>query len=135
MSKTTTQIEINQNQGIVTFTQNGNRLGPLEISEDNNLEINLGNGFSGKGAQILCMELYTDVSSSKGSPIGTWQRGNPGAQPSPAMAISASGTSIVVDDTNTTTEDEDFFFAVIATDGTTDYSSDPELKVKKTRNR
>ena len=135
MSKTTTQIEINHDsQGKVTFTQNGQRLGPLEITSDNNLEIKLGNGFNTRGAQVLSMDLYTDLSGSKGSSIGTWQRTKPADQPSGDMAVSADGTSILVTDTNATGADDCYFFAVTATDGTQTYSSDPELKVKKTTN-
>ncbi len=136
MSKTTTQIEINHdNQGTVSFTQNGLRLGPLEISSDNNLEIKLGNGFNTRGAQVLSMELYTDLSGSKGDSLGTWERAKPADQPSGDMAISANGTSILVNDTNATGADDCFYFSVTATDGTNNYSSDPELKVKKTTNR
>lgn len=133
MSKTTTAIQINHdNKGNVTFTQNGMTPTVLEISADVNLEIQLGTGFTGSSAQVLSMELFQVVSSQKGGPIGSWQRGNPSHQPSAEVAISAKGNNILVNDTNTTSTDDLFFFSVTATDGTRNYSSDPELRVKKT---
>ena len=48
--------------------------GVLEISDDVNLAIDLGTGFTGNSAQVIAMELFQDVSGSKGAPIGTWQR-------------------------------------------------------------
>ena len=132
MSKTTTTIQINHDgNGNVTFTQNGKTPGVLEISNDVNLEIQLGTGFTGNSAQVISMELFQDVSSSKGTPIGTWQRNNPSLQPSAEVAISAKGKNILVDDTNTSAADDCFFFSVTATDGNRSYSSDPELRVKK----
>ena len=99
MSKTTTTIQINHDgNGKVTFTQNGRTPGVLEISDDVNLEIQLGTGFTGNSAEV---------------------------------AISAKGNNILVNDTNTTGTDDCFFFSVTATDGNRDYSSDPELRVKK----
>jgi hypothetical protein len=135
MSKTTTKIKINHDdQGNVTFTQNGQTPGLLEISGDNNLEVKLGTGFSGSGAKILSMELFTDVNHGKGSSIGTWERSNPSVQPTTDMEIEKKGSHIVVNDTNQTGSDDYYFFAITATDGTNNYSSDPELKVRKTGN-
>ncbi len=132
MSKTTTTIQINHDgNGTVTFTQNGRTPGVLEISDDVTLEIALGTGFTGNSAQVISMELFQDVSSTKGTPVGTWQRGNPSLQPSAEVAISAKGNNILVNDTNTTGADDCFFFSVTATDGNRNYSSDPELRVKR----
>lgn len=132
MSKSTTTIQINlDGKGKCTFTQNGNPVGVLDISDDVNLEIALGTGFTGNSAQVISMELFQDVSSSKGTPVGTWQRGNPTLQPSAEVAISAKGQNILVTDTNTTGSDDCFFFSVTATDGNRNYSSDPELRVRK----
>lgn len=132
MSKSTTTIQINHDaNGNVTFTQNGRTPGVLEISDDVNLEIALGTGFTGNSAQVTSMELFQDVSASKGDPIGTWQRGNPSLQPSAEVAITAKGNNILVTDTNTTADDDCFFFSVTATDGNRNYSSDPELRVRK----
>ena len=133
MSKTTTKIKINHDdQGNVTFTQNGQTPGLLEISSDNNLEVKLGTGFSGNGAKILSMELFNDANHGKGTSIGTWERSNPSVQPSSDMEIEKKGSHIVVNDTNATRTDDFYFFAITATDGTRNYSSDPELKVRKT---
>lgn len=133
MSKSTTKIKINHDdQGNVTFTQNGQTPGLLEISSDNNLEVKLGTGFSGNGAKILSMELFNDANHGKGSSIGTWLRSSPSVQPSEDMEISKKGSHILVDDTNNSGNDDYFFFAITATDGTSNYSSDPELKVRKT---
>jgi hypothetical protein len=132
MSKTTTTIQINHDgNGKVTFTQNGRTPGVLEISDDVNLEIDLGTGFTGSSAQVLSMELYQDISGTKGTPIGTWQRNSPSTQPSAAVAITANGKNILVEDTNTSSADDCFYFSVTATDGNRSYSSDPELRVKK----
>lgn len=135
MSKSTVTIQINHdNKGNVTFTENGSTAGQLEISSDQNLAIQLGTGFSGNGAQITKMELFTDVNHGKGTSIGSWQRTSPSSQPSAALSITENGNNILVGDTNTTTADEYFFFAVTAYDGTNTYSSDPELRVRKTGN-
>jgi hypothetical protein len=132
MSKSTTTIQINHdNAGKVTFTQNGRPPGVLEISDDVDLEIQLGTGFAGASAQVTSMELFQDVSGGKGKPVGTWQRNNPSLQPSGELSITAKGNNILVTDTNTTGADDCFFFSVTATDGNRSYSSDPELKVKK----
>ena len=132
MSKSTTTIQINHDgSGNVTFTQNGKTPGVLEISDDVNLEIALGTGFTGNSAQVIAMELFQDVSASKGAAIGTWQRGQPSFQPSGEVAITAKGNNILVTDTNTTAADDCFFFSVTATDGNRNYSSDPELRVRK----
>lgn len=135
MSKTTITIQINHDsQGKVTFSENGTSPGMLEISGDQNLAIQLGTGFSGKGAQITSMELFTDVNHGKGSSVGSWQRTSPASQPSTALSITENGNNILVDDTNTSGADDYYFFAVTATDGTKTYSSDPELRVRKTGN-
>jgi polyribonucleotide nucleotidyltransferase len=135
MSKTTVTIQINHDdKGNVTFTENGSTASQLEISKDQNLAIQLGTGFSGKGAQITAMELFTDVSHGKGTSVGSWQRTSPASQPSAELDITPDGNNILVDDTNTTGSDDWFFFAVTATDGTNTYSSDPELRVRKTGN-
>jgi hypothetical protein len=135
MSKTTITIQINHDdKGNVTFTENGSTATQLEISSDQNLAIQLGTGFSGKGAQITSMELFTDVNHAKGTVVGTWQRVSPSNQPSAELSITENGNNILVNDTNTTSADDCFFFAVTATDGTNSYSSDPELRVRKTGN-
>lgn len=135
MSKTTTKIKINHDDnGNVTFTENGQAPSNLEISSDNNLEIKLGTGFSGSGAKILSVDLYTDVNHAKGAHLGTWQRSNPSVQPVADMDISKKSSHVVIDDTNSTGADDCYFFAVTATDGSNNYSSDPELRVKKTGN-
>jgi hypothetical protein len=132
MSKSTITIKINlDGKGGVNFTQNGSIPGVLEISDDVNLAIDLGTGFTGNSAQVTSMELYQDDNGAKGTPIGTWQRTSPTGQPNGAVAIAANGKNILVDDTNTTAADESFFFSVTATDGNRSYSSDPELRVKK----
>lgn len=135
MSKTTITIQINHdNKGKVTFSENGTTPGQLEISSDQNLAIQLGNGFTGNGAQITSMELFTDVNHGKGTSIGSWERNSPSSQPSAELSITENGNNILVNDTNSTGADDCFFFAVTATDGTKSYSSDPELRVKKTTN-
>lgn len=135
MSKSTTKIKINHDgEGNVTFTENGNKPRDLEISGDNNLEIKLGTGFSGSNAKITGMELFTDVNHAKGTCIGTWLRTDPTKQPSSDMEIKKKDHHIVVNDTNASGSDDCYFFSVTATDGTNSYSSDPELRVKKTGN-
>jgi len=135
MSKTTTKIKINHDgNGNVTFTQNGQTPSNLEISGDNNLEIKLGTGFSGSGSKVTQMEVFTDVDHGKGNSLGTWLRSDPTTQPTTDMVISKKGHHIMVDDNNSTGADDLYFFSVTATDGTNEYSSDPELRVKKTTN-
>jgi polyribonucleotide nucleotidyltransferase len=135
MSKTTTKIKINHDEeGNVSFTENGKALGDLEISSDKNLEVKLGTGFSGQGAAITAMELFTSVSGTKGTSLGTWERSDPTTQPNADVKIVKTGHHIVVNDTNSTNDDDTFFFSVTATDGTRPYNSDPELKVRKTTN-
>ncbi len=118
-----------ETDGSVYLKQNNQVVTSITIKNDKDLEIDVGAGFS-SAATVESMTLYNIVGGAKGTPIGTWTRTAPTAQPSACVDISASGNSIVVVDTNTTA-DADVFFSVTAKDGGQSYPTDPELIIKK----
>ena len=117
--------------GHVALFKNNKEVTSVEIKKDVNMEIEIGTGFT-TGAAVSSFSLFTNVSGGKGTPIGTWNRNNPTAQPSTEIAIAPDGAAaIVVTDTDTKNVDELFYFSIQVTDGTATYDTDPELRVKK----
>lgn len=116
------KVVLYNNQMVVTL---------VELKKDVNMEVDIGSGFNA-GAQVSGFSLFINDNGTKGSLIGTWNRGTPSFQPSTEVSVAAKGAaSILVTDTDTTVDEEMFYFSIQVTDGKLTYDTDPELKVKK----
>ena len=126
-------ININKTSTGCNFTDsNGNAVTTTTIDSNGGLIVAIGTGFSGP-AEITGLTLFNDDGGQKGSQnLGSWSVGNPGSQPSDEIRVTNNGTGIKINDTNNTAAEVDYFFSVNGTDGTATFSSDPELKVKRT---
>ncbi len=130
MNPTTLNVNLSSTGTVTSTGTNGKVVTSVTIKKNQDMVINIGTGF-GTTAYINSFSLFTEVSGTKGTTIGTWNRTTPTIQPSTEMSITTNGTTgILVTDTDTVTDDQ-VFFAVQVTDSGTVYTTDPELKVKK----
>lgn len=126
-------ININKTSTGCDFTDSsGNPVTTTTIDSNGGLIVAIGTGFGGS-AEITGLTLFNDVSGTKGNQnLGSWSVGSPNQQPSDAIRVTNNGTGIKIMDTNNSAAEVDYFFSVSGTDGTAPFSSDPELKVKRT---
>lgn len=126
-------ININKTATGCDFTDSsGNPVTTTTIDSNGGLIVAIGTGFT-SAAEITGLTLFNDVGGQKGTQnLGSWSTGNPNNQPSEEIRVTNNGTGIKINDTNNTAAEVDYFFSVNGTDGTTTFSSDPELKVKRT---
>ena len=126
-------INLNKTATGYNFTDSsGNVVTTTTVDSNGGVIVDIGNGFGGS-AEITGLTLFDDVGGQKGNQnLGSWSTGNPSQQPSEVIRVTNNGTGIKINDTNNTAAEVDYFFSVNGTDGAATFSSDPELKVKRT---
>ena len=113
----------------------GDVVAGLVVAKDAQLALVLGDLARGRTVRSLAwlLTLFDDVGGQKGNQnLGSWSTGNPSQQPSEVIRVTNNGTGIKINGTNNTAAEVDYFFSVNGTDGAATFSSDPELKVKRT---
>jgi hypothetical protein len=117
-------------KGSMSIYQNPN---PGEFAFGDSVPIRV-TGFP-SNAKVTSISVYQNTTvngaNAKGPLIGTWNASNPSVEPESELSFSVDERGVVSIEDTDEDADETLWYGVTVSDGTSTWSADPELIVKK----